>query len=161
MVSRQVVPKLNELEALIADASKRRSSTDTPDPIPYVPNPLSRFRETQEQNQHANTALVLLHQNSPHLLPPDRILAAHLHPALTSHQSQLNARLQTTQSQNAILYDQVQQQRDEIEDLLAQLEAVVRDVRGANESLADVVEQLAVEAREGKAAVASVAQSQK
>jgi kinetochore protein NNF1 len=89
------------------------------------------------------------------LLPPDRILAAHLHPALTAHQSQLNARLQTTQSQNAILHDEIQQQRDEIEELLAQLEATIGDVKGANAALADIVGQLAVEAREGRAAVAA------
>lgn len=37
--SRQVVPKLNELETLIADASQRRATaTDGPDPTPYVLN---------------------------------------------------------------------------------------------------------------------------
>lgn len=84
-------------------------------------------------------------------------MAAHLHPALTSHQSQLNARLQTTQSQNAILHDEISQQRQEMEELLAQLEATVGDVQGANAALADVVGQLATEAREGRAAVAAPA----
>jgi kinetochore protein NNF1 len=37
VASRQVVSKLNELEALIADAQQRRSAaTDETDPIPYV-----------------------------------------------------------------------------------------------------------------------------
>lgn len=74
---------------------------------------------------------------------------------MTAHQSQLNARLQTTQSQNAILHDEIRQQREEIEQLLAQLEATVGDVRGANAALADVVGELAVEAREGRAAIAA------
>lgn len=86
--------------------------------------------------------------NSPHLLPARDIVSAHLAPALASHQSVLNARLQTTQSHNAILYEQIQGQRAEIELLLESLEAAVGDVRGANAALAPVVEQLAREARE-------------
>lgn len=74
-------------------------------------------------------------------------------PALASHRSQLNARLQTTQSQNALLHDEVLRQRAEIDDLVGNLEAAAGDVRGANAELAGLVEQLAVEAREGKAAV--------
>ncbi|KAL6870025.1 hypothetical protein ACO1O0_001360 [Amphichorda felina] len=125
--ARAVVPKLNELEALIADATARKNeSSDEEDPIP------------------------------PHLLPPDRILAAHLNPALASHRSQLNARLQTTQSQNALLHDEVRRQRDEIDALIGRLEAAAGDVRGANAALAGLVEQLAAEAREGKAAVESL-----
>ncbi|RBR11099.1 hypothetical protein FVER53590_05398 [Fusarium verticillioides] len=115
MVSRQVVPKLNDLESLISDASRRRAD--------------------------------------PHLLPPSAILAAHLTPALTAHQSQLNARLQTTQSQNALLYDEVRRQREEIRALLGTLEAVVADVRGANDALRPVVDDVAAETRQGIAAV--------
>lgn len=40
MASRQVVPKLNELEGLIADASQRRKAAGGVDPEPYVhPSP--------------------------------------------------------------------------------------------------------------------------
>jgi kinetochore protein NNF1 len=90
---------------------------------------------------------------SPHLLPPSAILAAHLTPALTAHQSQLNARLQTTQSQNALLYDEVRRQREEIRALLDTLEAVVADVQGANDALRPVVDDIAAETRQGIAAV--------
>ncbi|KAG9505404.1 hypothetical protein J7337_002373 [Fusarium musae] len=90
---------------------------------------------------------------NPHLLPPSAILAAHLTPALTAHQSQLNARLQTTQSQNALLYDEVRRQREEIRALLDTLEAVVADVRGANDALRPVVDDVAAETRQGIAAV--------
>ncbi|RBQ65588.1 hypothetical protein FVER14953_05398 [Fusarium verticillioides] len=92
-------------------------------------------------------------EKDPHLLPPSAILAAHLTPALTAHQSQLNARLQTTQSQNALLYDEVRRQREEIRALLGTLEAVVADVRGANDALRPVVDDVAAETRQGIAAV--------
>jgi hypothetical protein len=36
MVARQVVPKLNELESLIAEASNRRATATGPDPTPYI-----------------------------------------------------------------------------------------------------------------------------
>ncbi|KAM0299564.1 hypothetical protein ACHAPM_007608 [Fusarium culmorum] len=123
MVSRQVVPKLNDLESLISDASRRRAESTTETPTP------------------------------PHMLPPPTILAAHLTPNLTAHQSQLNARLQTTQSQNALLYDEVQRQREEIRALLDTLEAVVADVQGANDALRPVVGDVAAETRQGITAV--------
>ncbi|RKK77619.1 hypothetical protein BFJ69_g6167 [Fusarium oxysporum] len=123
MVSRQVVPKLNDLESLISDASRRRAESTTEEPAP------------------------------PHLLPPSAILAAHLTPALIAHQSQLNARLQTTQSQNALLYDEVRRQREEIRTLLDALEAVVADVQGANDALRPVMDDVAAETRQGIAAV--------
>lgn len=85
----------------------------------------------------------------PHLLPPDDVLAAHLAPHLASQQSQLNARLQTSQSRNAALFDEIQAQRREAADLLAQLEAVVGDVKGASDALlaAGVADDVARETR--------------
>lgn len=44
----------------------------------------------------------------------------------------------------------MRRQRDEIEELLAKLEGVAADVRGANEAMGEVVAQLAAEAREGQ-----------
>lgn len=53
MASRQVVPKLNELEGLIGDASRRRNdAADDEQPTPYVTNTLSGLRE----NIHTNVA---------------------------------------------------------------------------------------------------------
>ncbi|UNI14071.1 Tyrosinase [Purpureocillium takamizusanense] len=123
LAARHVVPSLNELESLIADASSRRadaastSGDDTPKPTP------------------------------PHLLPPEAILSAHLAPALAPHQSLLNARLQTSQGRNALLADEVRRQRADVEALLARLEAAVDDVRGANAALGAVAEDLAAESR--------------
>ncbi|KAH7328602.1 Nnf1-domain-containing protein [Stachybotrys elegans] len=118
MAARQVIPKLNNLETLVADAAQRRAADPSATPSP----------------------------------PPEDILTAHMTPALVAHQSQLNARLQTTQSQNALLFDEVQRQRDEIDGLLAQLEAAVADVQGANAALAPVVSQIAAEATAAAAA---------
>ncbi|EHK41367.1 hypothetical protein TRIATDRAFT_31296 [Trichoderma atroviride IMI 206040] len=125
LIARQVVPKLNDLESLVADATHRRisSAPDAPKPTP------------------------------PHLLPAKDILSAHLAPSLASHQSLLNAKLQTAQSHNAILYEQIRSQRAEIEALLDSLEAAVGDVRSANAALAPVVDQLAAEARDVDKAV--------
>ncbi|GAB0138637.1 hypothetical protein EsDP_00006863 [Epichloe bromicola] len=83
----------------------------------------------------------------PHLLPPGDVLDAHLSPHLASHQSLLNARLQTTQAQNALLADDIRRQRREMEDLLGLLDKAVEDVRGANAVLGGVADELAAEAR--------------
>ncbi|KAF5027224.1 hypothetical protein F66182_640 [Fusarium sp. NRRL 66182] len=66
---------------------------------------------------------------------------------------ELNARLQTTQSQNALLADQVRRQREEIKALLDALETVVADVQGANNALRPVVDDVAAETRQGIDAV--------
>jgi kinetochore protein NNF1 len=102
-----------------------------------------------EKNKRAK----IYNNNRPHLLPARDILSAHLAPSLASHQSLLNAKLQTAQSHNAILYEQIQSQRAEIEALLDSLEAAVGDVKSANAALAPVVNQLAGEAREADKAV--------
>ena len=92
----------------------------------------------------------------PHQLPPEDILAAHMHPALTEHHTKLNAKLQTTQGVNTKLWEEVQAQRREIEELVARLEGVVGDVHGANEALGEVADVLSTEAREGREAVKAV-----
>jgi kinetochore protein NNF1 len=85
---------------------------------------------------------------SPHLLPPEQVLAAHLAPHLAAQQSQLNARLQTTQSHNAALFAEIQAQREEAARLLASVEKVLADVDAANGLLDGVVGELAAETRE-------------
>lgn len=69
---------------------------------------------------------------------------------MVQHQSQLNARLQTTQSQNALLHEEILRQRKEIEDLVGKLEGVLGDVQGANGVLGEVVDGLGREAVEGR-----------
>lgn len=85
----------------------------------------------------------MFNNNRPHLLPARTIATAHLASLLASQQSQLNAKLQTTQSQNAALADGVKSQREEIERLLAELERVVRDLDSAAQLLNAEAESLA------------------
>jgi kinetochore protein NNF1 len=142
MVNRQVVPKLNELESLIAEAATRRTSSSGPEPTPYV-SCIHRYS--------ASKAILTLRILRPHLLPPSTILSAHLHPSLTHHSAELSARLSSTQSQNALLHEEVTRQRREIDELLAKLEGVEGDVRAANDVLGGLVGELAKESREGEA----------
>lgn len=83
----------------------------------------------------------------PHLLPADTVLAAHLAPHLALQQSQLNARLQTTQAHNAKLFADIQKQRAELEALVSLLEKLFADIDGASRALDGVVDDLAKETR--------------
>ncbi|ETS76065.1 hypothetical protein PFICI_13009 [Pestalotiopsis fici W106-1] len=119
--SRNVVAKLNELESLVSQAERRREEAGAMDSAD-VPVP-------------------------PHLLPANTILAAHLAPHLAQQQSQLNAKLQTTQAHNAKLFGEIQKQRSELESLLLLLEKLFADIDGANQSMDGVVDELARETR--------------
>ncbi|KAH6849983.1 Nnf1-domain-containing protein [Chaetomium sp. MPI-CAGE-AT-0009] len=132
MANRQVVARLNELEDLVGDATRRRMEADDPS-SPPVP---------------------------PHTLPATTILQAHLAPHLASHQSQLNAKLQNTQAANARLWDEIRAQRAEMEALLATVEKAVRDTDGANGLLGGAVaDELAAETRAAEADVRAVSAS--
>ncbi|KAK6834284.1 hypothetical protein PG987_008978 [Apiospora arundinis] len=124
LTSRNVVNKLNELEGLVSEAELRRDEAGLPDQN-NIPTP-------------------------PHLLPAPAILAAHLQPHLVASQSQLNARLQTTQSHNARLWAEIQQQRAELSSLTSLLEKLVKDLEEAGGMLDDagVQTDIAKETRE-------------
>jgi kinetochore protein NNF1 len=116
---RNVVENLNKLEDLITDA-KRRKARASDSAAPPTP---------------------------PHTLPAPQILAAHQTPILASQQSQLNAKIQTTQSQNATLAKTLVEQRKEMGELLGVLDMVVRDLEKAGGVLGEQGEELAGEAR--------------
>ncbi|KAI2638284.1 Nnf1-domain-containing protein [Xylaria nigripes] len=119
--SRNVVAKLNELESLVSEAARRRKEADDDaDGEPPVP---------------------------PHMLPPDEVLDAHMAPHLIQQQSQLNAKLQTTQAHNANLFEDIKRQRAEIESLVSLLEKVLEDVDNTNHMMDDVVDDVARETR--------------
>ncbi|KAI1187024.1 Nnf1-domain-containing protein [Nemania serpens] len=117
--SRNVVAKLNELESLVSEAARRRKEAGegVEPPVP------------------------------PHTLPPDEVLAAQLAPHLAQQQSQLNAKLQTTQAHNAKLSEDIQRQRAEITSLVSLLEKALEDVDDANRMMDDVGDDVARETR--------------
>lgn len=69
-------------------------------------------------------------------------------PHLIAHQSQLNARIQTTQGKNAALWEQIQTQRAELTTLLESLDITTNDINGAVNLLDPVVDQLSRETRD-------------
>lgn len=83
----------------------------------------------------------------PHLLPPEQILAAHLAPHLAQLQGQLNAKLQTTQAHNEVLWGEIRAQREEASRLLGVVEKVLADVDGANGLLDEVVGEVVEETK--------------
>ncbi|KAJ1337469.1 kinetochore protein NNF1 [Microdochium nivale] len=118
---RQVVAKMNELESLISEASRRKDEASMQG-IGEAPVP-------------------------PHTLPAEQVFAAHLAPHLKQQQSQLNAKLQTTQAHNARLFDEVQQQRAEMESLVQLLEKTLEDIDSASQMMDEVAGDLARETR--------------
>ncbi|KAI1738417.1 Nnf1-domain-containing protein [Xylaria scruposa] len=118
--ARSVVAKLNELETLVSEAERRRKAAGDGGGDPPIP---------------------------PHMLPPDEVLDAHLAPHLAQQQSQLNAKLQTTQAHNAKLFEDIKLQRAEIESLVSLLEKVLEDVSNTNQMMDGVVDDVARETR--------------
>ncbi|KAF7948568.1 uncharacterized protein EAE97_003979 [Botrytis byssoidea] len=126
---RRVVERLNGLEGVIESARRRKA----------------RGVDAETEGRDLGVA--------PHTLPAPSILAAHLTPLYTTQQSQLNAKLQTTQSQNANLADEIQKQREEIEKLVRGVEIVVEDLDRANEVMDREVDGLGKEALEAENAL--------
>lgn len=125
LLDHAVIPNLNALEDLISTARTRMLThqASLPAPPPF----------SSSQNQQP----VLPPNPPPHTLPPATLISAHLSPLLISQNSQLNARLQTVQSQNAGLMDEIRRQRKEIESLLEGIEGKVADLESAGQVLGD------------------------
>ncbi|KAM3070398.1 hypothetical protein ACMFMG_010225 [Clarireedia jacksonii] len=123
MQERKVVERLNEWEAVLEGARRRRA-----------------------RGVDGEGAAAVGEGVAPHTLPAPAIISAHLAPIYATQQSQLNAKLQTTQSQNAILAEEIKKQREEIERLLKSVEGVVEDLDRANESFGMEVNGLTREA---------------
>ncbi|KAH9224012.1 Nnf1-domain-containing protein, partial [Leptodontidium sp. 2 PMI_412] len=107
---RNVVENLNRLEDLMADARRRRARGVEGGEGEVVP---------------------------PHTLPAPALLRSHTTPLHQSQQSHLNAKLQTTESQNATLIEEIRRQRAEIEELLSLGEMLVKDLEGAGRKLGE------------------------
>lgn len=124
----QVVARLNELESLVSDAEQRRRRSNN---SPAQTRKAAGKRKADHDGADGTASAEKPKPTPPHLLPANAVLAAHLAPHLVGQQSQMNARLQNTQAANATLWEAVQAQRREVEELLGALEAVLRDVDGA------------------------------
>lgn len=74
-----------------------------------------------------------------HTLPPTQLLQSHLSPIHAQQQSLLNAKLQTTASQNASLAEEIRKQREEISSLMGVAEKLVSDLESSGEMMAGVV----------------------
>ncbi|KAH8752587.1 Nnf1-domain-containing protein [Diaporthe sp. PMI_573] len=138
-----VVPKLNELEGLVSDAERRRRAQASAARRKGKGKGKERAGEAEGGDDESGAK-----PTPPHLLPADAILAAHLAPQLASQQSQMNAKLQNTQAANVAMWDEIQRQRAEADELLGALERALADVDGAAALLDDVpAEELARESR--------------
>jgi kinetochore protein NNF1 len=148
-----VVPKLNELEGLVSDAERRRRAQASAARRKTKGKGKERAGDAEGPNDDGSGAK----PTPPHLLPADAILAAHLAPHLASQQSQMNAKLQNTQAANVALWDEIQRQRAEVDELLSALERALADVDGAAALLDDVpAEELARESRAVEAEMTDV-----
>ncbi|KAL9086623.1 MAG: hypothetical protein Q9165_007066 [Trypethelium subeluteriae] len=105
---RHVVPSLNDLDRLIADAKKRREKALEQSDQDSVQPPIP-----------------------PHTLSPDTLLQTHLTPFLDTAQHDLKKNLVETQDQNTALIQEIEGQRKEIDALMRGVETVVRDLEGS------------------------------
>lgn len=156
------VAKLNELEGLVSDAERRRRAAARRPAAAAAVDRKGKGKgragegemdvdddddDERESGKQPPTP--------PHMLPAEAILAAHLAPHLAGQQGQMNARLQNTQAANVALWDEIQKQRAEVEELLGALERALADVDGAAALMDGVpAEELARESRAVEAEMA-------
>lgn len=154
-----VVAKLNELEGLVSDAERRRRAAGRAAAAAAAADRKGKGEEgggmdvdgEGEDGRRRKAGP----PTPPHMLPAEAILAAHLAPHLASQQGQMNARLQNTQAANVALWDEIQKQRAEAEELLGALERALADVDGAAALMDGVpAEELARESRAVEAEMA-------
>ncbi|EGD90741.1 hypothetical protein H112_02207 [Trichophyton rubrum D6] len=102
---RKVVRGLNELDRLVGEAKLRRENGEGANSVPA------------------------------HTLTAKELYQAHLAPILAKAQSSLETQTQEVQKKNTELASRIESQRQEIQQLLATLEAVVGDIQGAVKSM--------------------------
>lgn len=119
---RRVIENLNALEELILDAKRRKANGE----------------KNGDANQGEAGEEELGKPVPGHLQPPEKLLEAHLVSTLEGARSKLNAREQTLQGRNAKLFESVQKQYREIEELTSGLESLMGDLEGVGEMVQDV-----------------------
>ncbi|KDB20515.1 hypothetical protein H109_07520 [Trichophyton interdigitale MR816] len=102
---RGVVRGLNELDRLVGEAKLRRENGEGASSVPA------------------------------HTLMANELYQAHLAPVLAKAQSSLETQTEEVQKKNTELASRIESQRQEIQQLLASLEAVVGDIQGAVKSM--------------------------
>ena len=107
MEERSVVEGLNQWDTLIEDARRRKNRAVEGEP-PGRP---------------------------PHTLTADELYTAHLTPFLSEAAVELESRLQKTQLNNQQMMQTIEAQRAEMEQLVAGLEGVVKDIEGSIEAM--------------------------
>ncbi|EME87515.1 uncharacterized protein MYCFIDRAFT_128903 [Pseudocercospora fijiensis CIRAD86] len=119
---RNVISSLNELDRLIEDAKRRKSSTTTTekgDPVPA------------------------------HTLPARQLYISHLAPTLGKLSANVAERQEVLNQENEETMERIQQQRNDIKRLLDGLENVVKDLNGSVDALKpEEMEKLREEARD-------------
>jgi kinetochore protein NNF1 len=98
-------------------------------------------------------AFAKIDHGRPHTLPPSDLLTAHLSPFLLEQQALLTTSLTAVEKETVQLGGVIQEQRAEIEKLVAGLEAMMRDVEKAAGMVQDgaVMDGLGGEVREMEA----------
>ncbi|EGE01763.1 MIND kinetochore complex component Nnf1 [Trichophyton equinum CBS 127.97] len=102
---RGVVRGLNELDRLVGEAKLRRENGEGASSVPA------------------------------HTLTANELYQAHLAPVLAKAQSSLETQTEEVQKKNTELASRIESQRQEIQQLLVSLEAVVGDIQGAVKSM--------------------------
>ncbi|EGD97295.1 MIND kinetochore complex component Nnf1 [Trichophyton tonsurans CBS 112818] len=102
---RGVVRGLNELDRLVGEAKLRRENGEGSSSVPA------------------------------HTLTANELYQAHLAPVLAKAQSSLETQTEEVQKKNTELASRIESQRQEIQQLLVSLEAVVGDIQGAVKSM--------------------------
>ncbi|EPE32452.1 hypothetical protein GLAREA_07585 [Glarea lozoyensis ATCC 20868] len=124
LTERNVVSNLNKLESIISSARYLKTTADS-----------------------SSTTTTSQPPPPPHTLPPSALLTAHLKPHLAAQQSHLNAKLQTVESMNATLADEIEGQKKEIERLMRGLGGLVGDLEDASVEVGGRGQELAGEGR--------------
>ncbi|KXT10912.1 hypothetical protein AC579_3486 [Pseudocercospora musae] len=116
---RNVISSLNELDRLIEDAKKRRSSQSTDPTVPA------------------------------HTLPARQLYLSHLAPTLGKFARDMSQRQENLSKENEEIMERIVQQRQDIKRLLDGLEGVIRDLNGSVEAMKpEELEKLREEVRE-------------
>ncbi|KAM5479755.1 putative tyrosinase [Microsporum canis] len=123
---RGVVRGLNELDRLVGEAKLRRENGEGADTVPYVlKTVLFYFLAPLDVNFFG----------SAHTLTAKELYQAHLAPILAKAQSSLDSQTEEVQKQNIALASKIESQKQEIQQLLVSLEAIVGDIEGAVKSM--------------------------